>query len=259
MKIICPNCQHELIKNERTYHCCNNHCFDLASSGYLNLLIKNKKNNGDNKLMVDARKNFLIKDYYLNLKLALIELIKQYNPHSMLDLACGEGYYTKDFPVSNLIGIDLSKDAINYAAKKDKEHQYIISSIFSLPIATESIDLITTVFAPYADEEIYRVLNNNGIFIMVSPGKKHLWELKEKIYTTPLENKPLILNTSLKLVKKINLVNQIHLQNNQDLKNLFMMTPYYYKTKESDQNKINYLQDLIITTDFEISIYQKVI
>ena len=45
-----------------------------------------------------------------------------------------------------------------------------------------------TIFAPTFANEFYRVLNNNGHFILVGPGKYHLYELKEKLYNNPYLN-----------------------------------------------------------------------
>ena len=42
--INCPVCSHLLIKEQNTYKCENNHTFDLAKEGYLNLLFKCQKN-----------------------------------------------------------------------------------------------------------------------------------------------------------------------------------------------------------------------
>ena len=65
--IICPVCKKDLIRNEKTYRCENNHSFDMGKQGYLNLLLSNQKHSktpGDDKEMVLSRKRFLEKDYY---------------------------------------------------------------------------------------------------------------------------------------------------------------------------------------------------
>ena len=50
--INCPVCSHLLIKEQNTYKCENNHTFDLAKEGYLNLLLNAKKTSGDSKEMM---------------------------------------------------------------------------------------------------------------------------------------------------------------------------------------------------------------
>lgn len=50
---ICPVCKNELNKTGKSFICSNGHCFDMAKSGYVNLLLKSTGvNHGDNKLMV---------------------------------------------------------------------------------------------------------------------------------------------------------------------------------------------------------------
>lgn len=258
MILQCPHCHTNLTKQERTFVCKNNHSFDLAKSGYLNLFINNQsKVHGDNKEMVLARSNFLSKNYYKILKDRLNQEIAKVNPITLCDLACGEGYYTTDMPVIHKIGIDLSKDAITYASKHDKSTQYIVASIFDCPIESESIDCMTTIFAPIAEEEIKRCLKPNGHFFCVFPAENHLYQLKEVIYDTPYKNEAPNKLTTLELMETIRITTSININNNDDLKNLFMMTPYYFKTSLEDKEKINCINNLDITIDFYLMHYKK--
>lgn len=258
MNLICPICKHKLTKKDNSFYCVNKHSFDLAKTGYINLYLSNKnKVHGDSKEMIQARTSFLKKDYYLTLKRKIIDEIMKINPTTLVDLACGEGYYTADFPCENKIGIDLSKDAIQYASKHDKTTQYCVSSIFDCPIESESADCIITIFAPIACDEIKRILKNDGYFIGVFPAENHLVELKSKIYDSVYLNEKPLLDLDLQLVNTIHLTSSIHCENNQDIQSLFMMTPYYFKTSLQDKEKINCLQELNCTIDFYIMIFKK--
>ena len=91
--LICPVCKEKLIKENKTFRCVNNHSFDCAKQGYVNLSRKQTKNHGDNALMVKARTDFLEKDYY--------DFMRQYvkkkaKGNVYLDAGCGQGYYTKE-------------------------------------------------------------------------------------------------------------------------------------------------------------------
>ena len=256
MKIICPVCKNELIKIDKQYVCSNRHSYDIAKEGYVNLNLKSSTNTGDEKEMIKARKSFLEKDYYKFLKDELIGIIKENNPDNMIDLACGEGYYTKDFPVTEKIGIDLSKEALKLASKTDKSTRYILKNIFDIPFVDSSIDLVTTIFAPISTE-INRVLKNNGYFILVKPDIYHLYELKEVIYDNPYVNEvEKIKINGLKLIKEKQINNKV-LLNNEDLINLFKMTPYYHKTSPADINKLNNINELSVSFSFIIDIYKK--
>lgn len=86
----CPKCRSGLYLNDGVWSCENKHSFDLARQGYTNLLLANKKGSnepGDNREMIDARRNFLRKDFYIDLVKALHTLyLKEYN-RTQTDLA----------------------------------------------------------------------------------------------------------------------------------------------------------------------------
>ena len=100
MNYQCPLCHQPLSRSERSFRCENNHAFDLAKEGYLNLMPvqhKRSKDPGDNKEMTQARRRFLEKDYYRPMKQKVAELCAEYvdgEKPQLLDIGCGEGYYT---------------------------------------------------------------------------------------------------------------------------------------------------------------------
>lgn len=261
----CPVCQETIEKTtEKTYTCPNRHSFDISKKGYVNfLLCQNMRSKlpGDNKEMVDAREKFLSKGYYNEFLKELKNIIQSYQPASILDAGCGEGYYTNGIyePNRNIIGIDISKSALQKAAPKNRNITYVASSLFDLPIQDGKIDLLFSLFAPYAGDEFYRVLKNDGIMILGIPGADHLFELKSVIYDTPYLNqvKEYELDHFTFLESK-KIHTKINLQNQEDILNLFQMTPYYYRTRKEDLEKINTLSQFEVTISFELLIYQKV-
>ena len=255
MKILCPKCKKELFLSEKTYKCINNHTYDLSKEGYLNLNLKNSQNTGDNKLMIKARKDFLEKGYYDFLKDEINNLIDE--DDTLIDLACGEGYYTSSFKAKEKIGIDLSKTGLKLAAKNDKSTTYLLNSIFHNPIQDNCADKIITIFAPIAKKEIVRLLKDDGKFILVKPDKNHLFELKQIIYEKPYLNEiEDIKIDGLKLVDEIFISDVVNI-NKQDLNNLFMMTPYYNTSSKKDKDKLNSIDSLNVSLSFIIDIYQK--
>lgn len=270
----CPICKQMLIKKDNSLICDKNHCFDKAKSGYVNLLLSNKMNSktpGDNKLMVNTRNKFLSKGYYSILKDKLcnqvVNIAKNMNQNSihLLDAGCGEGYYTKAMSKSfidnnisfDMLGIDISKFALNIAAKSTKDVQFSVASTFDLPVNDNSCDIVTELFAPYCGEEFYRVLKKDGFLILVIPSTQHLYELKEAIYENPYENE--VKGYEIKnfnLIKKTEVFSEIELDNNEDIENLFMMTPYYYKTSKENAKRLEKLSSLKTKIQFEILCYQ---
>jgi 23S rRNA (guanine745-N1)-methyltransferase len=78
---ICPVCGKELIKNNKSLTCKNNHNFDIAKSGYANLLLSQQikaKHHGDDKVMVRSRRDFLNKGYFNLLLESVSETVKKY-------------------------------------------------------------------------------------------------------------------------------------------------------------------------------------
>lgn len=255
MNIICPVCKNRLSKLDKTYKCPNNHSFDISKQGYINLNMHNSQSTGDNNEMINARRDFLNKGYYSFL---LDEVNKLLNENdSLVDLACGEGYYTSRFICKDKIGIDLSKQGLKIASKNDSNTIYLLNSIFHNPLEDKCADKVITIFAPIAKDEIVRILKDDGKFILVKPDEKHLYELKQSIYDNPYLNEIENIKISgLNLEKEIKISNHA-LLNKEDIHNLFMMTPYYNTTSKLDKEKLNNIDCLDVTFSFIIDVYTK--
>lgn len=261
----CPNCGLSLNLFNNTYKCKNGHCFDIASSGYLNLIIANRKrsnNSGDNKIMVNSRKDFLSQGYYnILIKEVLDEFINKKHIN-YLDIGCGEGYFTDNFKKLNnklnIYAIDISKEAIKKASKLNKKINWIVGSVNNLPIKDNSIDILTQIFAPHNVTEYTRVLKDDGLIITVTPAKNHLYEIKELMYENVyLNSEKIIEDKKIKLVKEKTVNSILNITNNTDIVNLLKMTPYYYTTSKSNIEKVLNLKKLDVTSSFTIRIYKK--
>ncbi|MBE6609153.1 MAG: methyltransferase domain-containing protein [Ruminococcaceae bacterium] len=269
---ICPKCSQKLIRNENTYKCELGHSYDIASAGYVNLILSSKKSavHGDNKEMIDARRRFLSLGHYSAIPNILFDLIRSYINDSdginILDAGCGEGYYTgaladkcsSDDISANIYGVDVSKDAVLPAAKRYKSINFAVASVNALPFANERFDVVLSLFAPLAEKEFHRVLKNGGILITVSPSPRHLFGLKEKIYDTPYLNpittfEPEILTKANEIIHS----EKIHLSSQNEIQDLFKMTPYYYNTGKKDIEKLSPLSDLDTEIGFVFGIYRK--
>ena len=271
---ICPVCGQPLEQQEKAYWCPNRHSFDRAKSGYVNLLPiqgKHSKVPGDNKLMVTARQEFLHEGYYLPLCERLCEAVAAHLSRggreiAVLDAGCGEGYYTSHLyhslkgagVAAQVMGVDISKFAIDKAAKKDKDIAYAVGSIFHLPVGDGCCDLLLNLFAPYCGEEFLRVLKPQGLMAMVIPGERHLWELKQVLYDAPYPNevKDYVLDGFEMVDRKI-VQKQIELRSQKDISNLFTMTPYYYKTPQRGAERLSALSSLKTEIEFEVLLYRK--
>lgn len=255
MNITCPVCKNILVKTGNSYKCPNNHNFDIAKQGYINLNLHNSQNTGDNTEMITARNAFLNKGYYSFLLDRINELLSP--NENLVDLACGEGYYTSRFICEDKIGIDLSKQGLKIASRNDVKTTYLLNSIFHNPLQDNCVDNVITIFAPIAKQEIVRILKTDGKFILVKPDEKHLYELKNVLYEKPYLNEiEDIQIDGLKLENEIK-INNCATLSNEDLHNLFMMTPYYNTTSITDKEKLNNIENLNITFSFIIDVYKK--
>ena len=113
-----------------------------------------------------------------------------------------------------------------------------------------------TCFAPIASDEIQRLLKQNGCFIVVTPDKNHLIELKELLYKEAYENEVKDIDISLKKENEIHISNTFEV-NNENVFNLFQMTPYAYKTSVEAMNKLKEIDIMKITASFVIRLYRK--
>lgn len=260
--LVCPICRQKLEKVENSLKCMENHSFDISKSSYTNLLSKNKPADdiGDNKEMVRARTEFLNRNYYKKLADHLAQKVFMQSPKSYLDLGCGQGYYTKNIShhIENTFGTDISKHAVLHASKQDKNTMYFVSSVFNLPIADKSIDVATCIFSPLALEEFDRILSKNGTIYVVVAGDNHLIELKKAVYEKAYMNdddKYDFKTFNIELKEKLTYTECF--DNNIDIKHLFMMTPYAFKTSKTDMEKLNKIENLDITMDFAIYTLKK--
>ncbi len=256
---ICPVCGQRLFRVSGSLKCLSGHSFDISKEGYVNLLMNNGsgKRHGDDRLMVAARKSFLDMGYYEPLRDAVCAFVG--NGKKILDSGCGEGYYTSALADANTVcGIDISKDALKYAAKRCRNVEFAVASIADIPLKNGSVDAVINIFAPDSKDEFLRILKPDGSYITATPLENHLIELKSAIYDKPYKNPaPVKEKQGFRLVNEKALHYSITLESNQAIDSLFKMTPYYYKTSKEDQQKLLALSRLTTKIEFLIAEYKK--
>ena len=274
IKIKCPVCDLEIIKEKNYYKCNNNHIYDIAKSNYINLHLsqyKKSSNPGDSKEMMRSRKYFLDNGYYKMLSRYLIKYIESISVESnakVLDLGCGEGYYLNELEkyfINNRIekfiftGIDISKEAILLASKRKLKSNLVVASANQLPFFDKTLDIVYSIFSPVFEQEILRVMKKDGICIVVGPGEDHLLELATYVYDKVLPHKGnhQILDNSnyFKLKEEVEIKEYINVIGS-DILNLLKMTPYYWQINESKKSKLLTLDNLKVKIHFSVKIYK---
>lgn len=267
---LCPICRKELIKCNNALKCTSNHSFDISASGYVNLLKPGKRNNskaGDSKEMVRARSEFFESGAYEKIAIELCDIIDSFENKVIIDAGCGEGYYTniiaKSHTESTVIGIDMAKFGCEHGAKMANRNNlsnifYSVGSVFELPVENGFGDIVISVFAPVADKEFLRVLKPGGILIVASAGAHHLLGLKKLLYTEVYLNEekfPYYEGFEKPIIK--NLLYDTKIIGNNTIKNLFTMTPYYFRTSLDDKKKLDNVSEISTSIEVNFAIYKK--
>ena len=261
----CPICQQTLIFTDSSYRCHNNHTFDQAKEGYVNLLPvqhKHSKDPGDNKEMVNARRSFLDLGFYQPLVDEITKLQIKYSSTEaiILDAGCGEGFYTHQHKLTEnqVYGVDISKTAVKIAAKRYKCCSFCVATLSNLPFQDDFFDWIYSIYAPILEDEFNRVLKDQGYLLTVTPAKNHLFELKSLIYRQANQHDiSKIPIKELVLVEEINLNYQMIFNNGEDLNNLLSMTPFAFKTTDELLVELKAKTSFNCQADFMIRLYQK--
>lgn len=270
---ICPVCRQKLNRSNSSWKCGNGHSFDIARKGYVNLLTTaklNPKTAGDNADMVKARTEFLDLGYYKPLaeKLRAVIAYELQNKDRpvIIDSGCGEGFYTSELSgiqAATIYGIDISKHAVAHCMTRIhtagiSNCDFAVASAFQLPFADECADAVVSVFAPVCNDEYSRVLKKSGALVVVSPSPKHLFELKAAVYDEPYENKPNIYALGrFEKDEEYLLEYKANIASSEDIRSLFMMTPYCYKTSEEGMARLRALESIEVTCGFMIQVYHK--
>lgn len=240
----CPVCGEPLSQESRTFRCPRGHCFDQARQGYVNLLTsaqKHSRHPGDTRDMVAARKEFLDRGYYAPIAEKVVALAAPLLPQdpNVLDAGCGEGYYMTylqgRLSGGQFVGVDISKDAVRYAAVRNKNALWLTASAAHLPLGDHGFHLVMSMFALSAPEEFHRVLVPGGLYLEVTAGREHLMGLKSLIYSTLTEKAPQLAPDypGFRLQREETLEFSFTLEGGADIQRLLAMTPHFWRiTKE---------------------------
>ncbi|WP_419810611.1 putative RNA methyltransferase [Bacterioplanoides sp.] len=279
--LICPVCQAPLSSDDhKHWRCTNNHSFDRARQGYLNLLLAHKKRSkapGDDAEMVAARQRLLDSGVYQPISDLLNNAVQQAsasNPiqqHDFMqlcDVGCGEGYYTERLTQSlstnninnRCYGVDISKEAVKSAARRGKQSgidnnqlEWLVASGAELPFQPQSLDIITCLFTRLMPEGFQKVLKSSGTVFTINTGLTHLREMREILYP---EVKDSCFNPTRVMeqheftcVDEQPLSYSIQLTSSQQIHDLLLMTPHVWKATAEARQRLLALDSLTVTID----------
>ena len=184
----CPICQENLILVESSLKCEHRHSFDLAKFGYVNLAPQIKQSANYDKENFQNRQQILEAGFYQAILETISDLLAT-NPSTktVLDIGCGEGFYSRKLQESHsdktFYAFDISKDSVQIAAKSEPNWavNWFVGDLARLPIKDASMDILLDIFSPANYGEFRRVLSQNGILIKVVPTENHLKEIRQMV------------------------------------------------------------------------------
>ena len=264
MELVCPICGDTLEQEEQVWCCQKRHSFDIARQGYVNLLPVQQKHSlqpGDTKEQVRARREFLDGGFYAPIAHTLCDMAAGCTG-PILDVGCGEGYYSAALAQTlgtELVGLDISKEAVRYAAGRYKNSLWLCSTAAKLPVKDQSIGLLTSLFALTVPEEFRRVLRPDGAFIQVLAAEDHLLGLKSVIYpelTHKEKNSvPAFHGFRLEESRKLRFTFTVE---GEQVQNLLSMTPHVYRISREGVRRLQQTQTLTDTASCVLNMYRPV-
>lgn len=264
MELLCPLCGERLEKQEHCCKCPRGHSFDIARQGYINLLPpqhKHSLNPGDTKEQVAARRRFLDGGFYEPIAEALCRLAEAHGcAGPILDIGCGEGYYGARLAKTleaELVGLDISKEAVRYAAGRYKGASWICGTASRLPVGDGTAGLITSLFALTMPEEFRRVLRADGAYIQVLAAEDHLLGLKSVIYPelTHKEKNSVPEVPGFRLAES-RAVSFGFTVEGQQVQDLLAMTPHYYRISKAGAERLAAVPSLTDRASCVLNLYR---
>jgi 23S rRNA (guanine745-N1)-methyltransferase len=174
-----------LEKQAQTYRCANNHTYDIARSGYVNLLQPQDRRSrvpGDTAEAVAARRRFLDAGHAGPLVRAIVEALPLAADDALLDVGCGEGHHLAAFRGAYGVdanGVDISAAAIDLAARRYRDCSWVVANADRfIPFEDRAFRAVTSITARLLPEEFHRVLAPDGTLLVAIAGADDLVELR---------------------------------------------------------------------------------
>lgn len=267
----CPICQNQMqVVNLKSIICSNNHTFDFAKQGYINMLNRADKSQYDKDLFVARHDIITDSNLYDVLHERISEIMKKnmrkLNKDTLiLDAGSGEGSHLQKVlekcETDGLtgIGIDISKEGIRLAASNYKAAIWVVGDLAKTPIKNDALQVILNILSPANYQEFKRILSPEGLMIKVVPGPHYLKELREVLFDDTdkrsYENAETVslFKAHFQSVNIENLKFKKQLSQN-ELKNLIRMSPLTWNAELEDILELESRDTFEITIDLDVLI-----
>jgi 23S rRNA (guanine745-N1)-methyltransferase len=178
-------CRLALARDVRRMVCPRKHSFDIARSGYINLLQpqeRRAKQPGDTAEAISARRRLHDRGFTEHQRLAIAEVINATPDDVVLDAGCGDGFYLGTLQRETGFqahGIDISIPAIDAAARRYRECEWVVANADRVvPYPDRSFAIVMSITARMNPAEFRRVLRDGGRLLVAIPAADDLIELR---------------------------------------------------------------------------------
>jgi 23S rRNA (guanine745-N1)-methyltransferase len=280
--LACPVCGEALALGATAATCSNAHTFDRARSGYLNLLLSNKKQSaepGDSLAMLQSRRVFLRGGFYDEMSsaanAAVVEILAgrtgagSNDVVQLADIGCGEGFFTARLkqalekamsPAPVCYGVDISRPGVRMATAYDREIHWIVASLHRSPFLPQSLDVVLAMFAPINAADVRRIVRADGALVTVTPGPDHLDALRAVLYADVQAHSPtpalMAGDTRFTPSGATHVRYSITVDSTAQIMNLLAMTPYYWNISRKTRDRVQALSRLELTVDAYVNVFR---
>ncbi len=185
--LLCPvrNCHMALVRDPRRLHCARGHSFDVARSGYINLLQPQERRSlqpGDTPAAVAARRRLHDRGVAEPLLDGIASFMSAVPSDVVLDTGCGDGFYLGTLAQRtgcDAHGVDISIPAVDAAARRYPGCEWVVANADRIvPYADCSFSLVMSITARMNSGEFRRVLRDDGRLLVAIPAPDDLIELR---------------------------------------------------------------------------------
>lgn len=192
-------CTRPLERRDRTLVCGSGHSYDIARSGYVNLLQPQDRRSleaGDSRQAIEARASLLAAGIGRTLietianRVGRLAMGRLKAAPTIVDLGCGSGDALAALTGRAVtgIGIDLSTAAIEHAARYFPDRTWVVANADRrLPLLDGSVDVVISVHGRRNPTEVARVLVPTGHLLVAVPAADDLVELRELVQGERIE------------------------------------------------------------------------
>ncbi len=185
--LVCPvrDCHMPLARESRRLFCPRGHSFDVARSGYINLLQPQERRSklpGDIAAAIAGRRRLHDSGVTKPLLHAIAQTVAASPRDVVLDAGCGEGFYLGTLARQTGFaahGVDISVPAVDAAARRYPECEWTVANADRfLPYADRSFSIVISITARMNAAEFRRVLRDDGRLLVALAAPEDLVELR---------------------------------------------------------------------------------